>query len=196
MICNYNNILKNSKTNVKPAIDLKPGERINLTKSDGTKTKLRIIYKTGDNNAELQNHFETEHMDGEPLHVNLEEEIWSRDEEPVNVFLNMVPREKWQEEECILAQKEELEKLKMWNVYDLVDDEGQTAINVRWVMWKKDNGETRARLVVKGYEETQEMEVDSPTVEKVGVRMLYITAQSYNWKIKSMDVKSAFLQGK
>ena len=29
MICNYNNILKNSKPKVKPAIDLKPGDRIN-----------------------------------------------------------------------------------------------------------------------------------------------------------------------
>ena len=106
MICNYNNILKNSKPKVKPAIDLKPGDRINLTKSDGMKTKLRIIYKTGDNKAELQNHFEAEHMDGEPLHVNLEEEIWSKDDKPGNIFLNMIPREKWQEEECILAQKE------------------------------------------------------------------------------------------
>ena len=44
MICNYNNILKNSKPNIKLAIDLKPGDRINLTKSDGMKTKLRIIY--------------------------------------------------------------------------------------------------------------------------------------------------------
>ena len=160
------------------------------------KTKLRIIYKTGDNNAELQNHFEAEHMDGEPLHVNLEEEIWSRDEEPVNIFLNMIPREKWQEEECILAQKEELEKLKMWNVYDLVDDEGQTAINICWVMLKKDEGETRARLVTKGYEETQEMEVNSPTVEKTGVRMLYITAQSYNWKLRVWMGKLRFFRKK
>ena len=73
-------------------------------------------------------------------------------------------------------------------MFELVEDAGQEAISSRWVVWEKDDGETRARLVARGYEEKTELQTDSPTVDKSCVRLLCTIAQSYKWVVKSMDV--------
>lgn len=55
---------------------------------------------------------------------------------------------------------------------------------------------TIARLVVRGYEETEKFRLDSPTCEKENIRILLAFAASRDWKVHSLDVKAAFLQGK
>ena len=57
---------------------------------------------------------------------------------------------------------------------------------------------TKARLVAKGYEEKTSHSVrkDSPTCLKENLRILFVVAATLGWKVKSLDVRSAFLQGK
>ena len=114
-------------------------------------------------------------------------------EEEVNVI--MIPKDKQNNQECIKAKADELQKLLDFDVYMEVDDKGQDCISTTWVVTK--NGEqVKARLVVRGFEEVEEVEKDSPTVAKSTMRILMSVAVSKGWTVKGTDIKSAFLQGK
>ena len=89
----------------------------------------------------------------------------------------------------------ELRKLKDFDVYDEVEDVGQPCISTKWVITRKDDG-VKARFVARGFEETQYIESNSPTVAKTTMRKLLATATSNGWKVKSSDITSAFLGGK
>ena len=96
----------------------------------------------------------------------------------------------------LLAAK--FEEIKRWNDYDVyqeIENTGQKAISTRWVNTKKD-GVIKARLVARGYEDTELSErVDSPTCEKSNLRLAITIAASNQWQINSLDIQSAFLQG-
>ena len=54
---------------------------------------------------------------------------------------------------------------------------------------------TRACLVARGYEELELIQKDSPTVSKDGFCIFLFIASNHQWKVKTTDIKSAFLQG-
>ena len=115
--------------------------------------------------------------------------------EEVEVYVTIIPKEEQNSPECVKAKIAELEKLKEYGVYQELEDVGYNTLSTRWVMTMKE-GEPRARLVVRGFEEEEMIQKDSPTVSKSAMRLLFVIATSYNWKIKTTDIKSAFLQGK
>ena len=98
------------------------------------------------------------------------------------------------------AKQIELEQWKSMDVYHEIEDNGQECISLRWVLKDKlDNSGVqfcKARLCVRGFEEEQHYRTDSPTCSREGIRLFLATAASRKWKIHSMDVKGAFLQGK
>ena len=53
----------------------------------------------------------------------------------------------------------------------------------------------KARLVCRGFEETLEVQSDSPTGSKETLPILLYIAASKGWTIKSDDIKNAYLQG-
>jgi hypothetical protein len=112
-----------------------------------------------------------------------------------DVYLTFVPRDQLGSEACVLAKKDELEKLQHFNTYEVVPDQGQSRISTRWVMTLKD-GKPRARLVARGFEESEIVQSDSPTVGKSSVRIFLSIVASKHWIVQTTDVKSAFLQGK
>ena len=65
-----------------------------------------------------------------------------------------------------MAKVAELLKLKQFNTYEKVKNCGQYILSTRWVITKKD-GEIKARLMVRGFEEELMMRRNSPTVVKV-----------------------------
>ena len=89
--------------------------------------------------------------------------------------------------------------MKLWDVAEVIDDQGQFRISSTWVVWMKqhDDGdeECRARLVARGYEEEYEVQSDSPTVDKASIRLIMMLCATNKWTVKTSDVKSAFLQG-
>ena len=96
---------------------------------------------------------------------------------------------------------DEIEKWKQNNVYEEVEahevDDQFVPISTRWVT--NDNGhKKKARLVARGFEEIplDSTERVSPTCRKESLRLLFTVAASMKWPIHSLDITSAFLQGK
>ena len=103
--------------------------------------------------------------------------------------------------EVLEAKMKEIENLKYHNIYTEVPKtgKGEETIGSRWVITEKfKDGEkiTKARLVAKGFQENNDLKKDSPTCLKENLRLIVAIAASEKWKMKSLDIKSAFLQGK
>ncbi len=81
--------------------------------------------------------------------------------------------------------------------------EGMNVVGSRWVFKvKRDaNGSVqrfKARLVAQGYSQAEGVdyhEVFSPVVRNTSIRSLLALANTCNWEVHQMDVRSAFLQG-
>ena len=110
-----------------------------------------------------------------------------------DVFAVHVPSSQQSDEEVIQAKLDELKKLQSFDVYEEVDHNNQSCISTRWVVVRK-GSVVKARLVARGFQENEEMRVDSPTVGKSVSRICLTMAASKGWKIKTIDIKSAFLQ--
>ena len=97
------------------------------------------------------------------------------------------------------AKLEEIEKWKTFKTFESVPDNGEKAITTRWVCTRKIKGDKvvyKARLVARGFEEDHKLlQTDSPTCAKESLRTLLTVISSNSWKLHSLDVKSAFLQG-
>ena len=94
-----------------------------------------------------------------------------------------------------------LQELASWNerdVYEEVPNNGQPYMTVRWVVTQKNvknQPVTKARSVAHGFQETQDFRKVSPTCSQESVRLTLAIIASMSWKLKSLDVKTAFLQG-
>ena len=70
---------------------------------------------------------------------------------------------------CVKAKEKELRAFKKFQVYEEVTDYGQEKLSSRWVMIDKSNWKRtkfKARLVCQGFEETIDVQADSPTGNK------------------------------
>ena len=69
-----------------------------------------------------------------------------------------------------------------------------------WVLTFKqaDGGwKIKARLCLRGFQDRQGIDLHkySPTASRVAQRLLIITAVMYKWRLVSIDISAAFLQG-
>ena len=98
------------------------------------------------------------------------------------------------------AKMKELENWIDQNVYVEVNDNGQDAISVRWVVTPKlidGQWKIKARLVARGFEEDPtQFRTDSPTCMRETLKIAFAVIASKKWLINSIDIKAAFLQGK
>ena len=96
------------------------------------------------------------------------------------------------------AKANELSQWKKQNVYTEVDHSTKDPISLRWVCTPKVIDGTpsiKARLVAKGFQEQQHVRGDSPTCSREGVRIALAIIASNSWKLRSLDISTAFLQG-
>ena len=96
------------------------------------------------------------------------------------------------------AKMKELDSWKQNNVYTIVRNEGQKCISTRWICSMKstpDGFVPKARLVARGFEELNVTQKDSPTCAHESVRLIMAISAQNKWKLHSMDIKTAFLQG-
>ena len=94
----------------------------------------------------------------------------------------------------------ELKNWKKHGVYDEKDNRGQKCVSTRWVHTLKEIDGIlyrKARLVAKGFEEDclEEIQKNSPTCDKQSLRLILSIIAQKKWKINSIDIKTAFLQG-
>ena len=78
-------------------------------------------------------------------------------------------------------------------------DVGQKCISTRWICNLKDtpNGTIhKARLVARGFEEfNSDIPKDSPTCGTDSLRLILAALVQKDWKMHTIDIKTAFLQG-
>ena len=95
-----------------------------------------------------------------------------------------------------------LKELTQWNkeaVYDEINDNGQECISLRWVIMEKVNNGSKfvkARLCARGFEQEQNFRTDSPSCSREGLPVACCFISSSQWVLTSLDLKTAFLQGK
>ena len=178
--------------NIKPKIKLKKDEIIEI--EDRGETITATVLSREKASGSYYNYFNVRGYDGLERNVDLERVKFRKiNEEECNMVL--IPRSEHKNEACIVAKETELDKLKSFDSYSVVDDIGQYRISTTWVLWNK-GAEVRARLVARGFEEQEEVASDSPTLEKCNMKLLLVICASKHWPLESSDVKSAFLQGK
>ena len=180
------------------SVKLKPSDMIEYRVNDSDDwTKATVLGRAGKASGKYSDWFNIATADDNTgLSVNLQSVQWRRcpsDTEEVNIVL--IPRQDQNSSECTQAKMVELDKLKQFDTCEVVGDHGQKRISTRWVLWRK-GPEIRARLVARGFEEDLSLETDSPTVAKETVRIVLSIAASYEWPVKTTDIKSAFLQSK
>ena len=97
------------------------------------------------------------------------------------------------------AKDKEIEQLKKFDVIEEIKDSGQQKISTTWVITEKTKGDSKvfkARLCCRGYEENldSDLAVESPTTEKVSIRIFLAICAVKLWVVRSLDIKAAFLQ--
>ena len=174
----------------------KKGETISIKQSSEWKS-AKVISRAGKANGKFKSWFNLESSeDQSPMAIDLDKCEWKQiPDAPEEVNIVIIPKNQQQTPDCERAKLEEIEKLKQFNTFSVVKDEGQFRISTTWVLWEK-NGGVRARLVARGYEESFKERTDSPTVSKNVLRTFLAIAPNTNWNVKTTDIKSAFLQGK
>ena len=94
-----------------------------------------------------------------------------------------------------------LRELKSWElnqVYKPVEHKNQQLMSLRWVLKPKvieGVQSMKARLVARGFEESINFRTDSPTCLHSSVRIVLAIISSCQWNLRSLDYKTAFLQG-
>ena len=184
---------------------LKRGMNIDFRNDDGQWISGRVLGRAGKSTGKYSAHWNVERFDNNVVEELNFDQIsnWKEVEESEKVYVSYnFPQIFLTEINTELEAAKEIE-LKNWmleKVYEEVLDEGQSYISCRWVVTPKIvDGEwrTKARLVARGFEEdSSQFRSDSPTCTKDSIRILLTVASSFGWKINSMDIKAAFLQGK
>ena len=193
---------KSKKTNEEPPPKLKSGDLVEC-KINGIWKPGKVLSLAGKATAKSRHCYNIsfgkdnlQWMDVSltPTRKSTEESIlalWLHEE----VMATMLSPEKKNSPECLKAKENELEKLREFDTYEEVPNNGQDPISTTWVLTEKE-GDIRARLTARGFEEERNIRTDSPTVQSTSMRFLLMMGATKQWPVSTIDIKSAFLQGK
>ena len=133
---------------------------------------------------------------GEPNYVSILNDKRCGATKNVDALVVTVPRYLHNEQDCVSAKNKELDNWDKFRVYKEVKYEGQPLLSTNWILVYKEGG-VKARLCIRGdLEEGKEnIKTDSPTVNKINIKLFYVLAAFYKWPVRTADVKAAFLQG-
>ncbi|KAG1681910.1 Retrovirus-related Pol polyprotein from transposon RE2 [Nymphon striatum] len=176
-------------------------EIVYRTKENDTWVKAKVMSRggksTGKNRAYLN--VQDENKDAQyGIDFATDVQDWCKAEHLDEANAVVVPQSRHKEVNVKQAKQLELDNWKLFRVYDEVQYTGQKLMSTRWVITEKETiGErkVKARLVVRGFEEENEVKSDSPTVHKESLRLFLALASTSEFNIHSIDIKAAFLQG-
>lgn len=98
------------------------------------------------------------------------------------------------------AMDEEMKSMKENDVWDLENlPPDKRSISCKWVLRKKRDGIYKARLVARGFMQKEGIDyVDtfSPVISMTALRLIFVTIINENLQAFTLDVKTAFLNGK
>jgi hypothetical protein len=180
---------------------LKQGERIRATnKETGQQVNVEILGRAGkvgkNRKGKYMEAYNIEYIDTrERDWINFKEydQVQKIDDEQ-EIWL-----ENWKRTEIEEAKKSEIENWKENDVFEIKEDIGQKTLSCRWVITEKikdGQKKVKARLVVRGFEEEDNSEgTDSPTCKPEILKMALCIIKMKGWKVKTLDIKTAYLQG-
>ena len=174
--------------------------------------QLRVISRAGKNTGKNKNILNVSIEGCDPSWLDFEKSVaeWKSCEE-VSIDDNVVESININTDEVLftdhggdnftLAKESELKSWKDNVVYREVPDNGHDAITTRWIYSTREVGGTKvfkARLVAKGFQDKEShlIRSDSPTCGKESLRIMLAILSSKSWSCNSMDIKTAFLQGR
>ena len=160
--------------------------------------------------------FEREEEDGVVVNNHNQEVFLSKDAytqkifftsennyEPEPCFVVTIPKSQHHTLECRQAKEKELSDFETFDVYEEVDAaqvESDNIIGTQWVLVRKEmpDGSTKVkgRLCMMGNLEKNKSKIptDSPTINKMTLKIFITIAASMGWEFISTDVRRAFLQ--
>ena len=116
------------------------------------------------------------------------------DFEEESIFFVEVKENNINRDKCQKAKQIEIENFQHFKAYEEIPDEGQSVLGTRFVMTEKPDGSVKARLVVKGFQEENPQQSDSPTASREIFKVFCAISANEQWNIEASDVRSAFLQ--
>ena len=141
------------------------------------------------------------HVDGQddPICVNWDHvSEWCELPYPEQALL--LTKDQEMSQEVVDAKNAEFNNMIENNVFEIVPYDNQNTVSSRWIITEKfKNGvrKIKARLVARGFEEdSSDMRTDSPTCNRESLRLVFVVASINSWKMQSIDISAAFLQGK
>ena len=122
------------------------------------------------------------------------DELVKNEAEVEVVYVTLIPHYLHNDTNCYEAKMKELKQWDAYGVYEEVDDEGQFALGTDWIMAKKGDG-VKGRFIFRGDQDPDtSFRTDYPTVKKGYMKIVTTIGDQKGWKIKSSDVRGAFLQ--
>ena len=79
-------------------------------------------------------------------------------------------------------------------MFEEVEEEDQHILGSRYVITQKPDGSYKACFVVKGFQETEVRQTDSPTAGRESLKIVCSILANEKWPVEASDVRSAFLQ--
>ena len=128
------------------------------------------------------------------------EEVLEDEEKVQEVLVTEIPRKYHNSPEVLAAKEVEMSNFHKFQAYEEVEDVGQERITSRWVVTLKEahdgmKQKVKARLVVRGFQEETTPRADSPTLAKESFKTMIAIAANEGFRITSMDITNAYLQG-
>lgn len=106
--------------------------------------------------------------------------------------------EKKEWKRAIEEEKKSLQQNDTWKVVDKAEARDRKLLTSKWVFKEKENGQRKARLVVRGCQQKSGIDYNetfSPVISNDSLRTLFAVAATSKYKIITFDVKTAFLYG-
>ena len=129
-----------------------------------------------------------------PTIENTENNLQFQEDNEEEVNITYVPVGDHWRPEVIKAKENEIDNWKNFNVFTEVEDKGQKTISTRWVITQKtidEDNHVKARLVVRGFEEEEHVQSDSPTAAKSTLRLVIALAANEEWDLETIDIKAS-----
>ena len=202
-----------SKPNYKNDLGLRSGMRVQISVEDGSKVTGKLLDRSTKAKGRYPNNFNVLNDEaGEVIKdVNFDKVGWGLEddsgddnevqltEEVIEILAVNVERSRHGEPRVVKAKQEELASLKSYYTYEEVLDSEipiehrNKIITTTWQVVEKPD-RMKARICARGFQEKLDQRTDSPTASKTSLRM-FLARVGSQWKMHSIDIKAAFLQG-
>ena len=198
-------------------LGLRTGMVVKIGVEDGSVMEATLLKRTTKISGKYPNNFDVKNNDSSEIvkDVNFDAVDWHMKEDDIvveevcqveedevhDVYATLIEKEKHGEKAVIEAKEKELASIKSYGTYEEVwsyevpDEDKDKIITTTWNVVQKDDLRIKARVCVRGFQEKADNRRDSPTASKISQRLFISMAIGKGWKVHSLDVSAAFLQG-